>query len=296
MQIEAIEDPVERLVAYINERENIRVRRASGSPWPWTHNDILQAYRFTNVHREDDTVSRHYQKTIRNRYMEESIVLPGTVLYRWFNRVSTCDALFNEPDLSNTTAFEDYILNGNLSILEYQIDKVPPPHVTGSFIINGMAGYPKAKGVLMYFQDWIQKPWRDQWHDWLRTRPSLEQIYDWLYSEGLGTFMRGQIVADLKYLPFLQKASDWWTWAAPGPGSMRGLNVVLNRAMNNPWRKGEWLQELNNLNELITPKLDEIGITKLHNQDLQNCLCEFSKFTKAARGTGRPRQIFRSRV
>lgn len=296
MNIEAIEDPVIRFVAFIEERENIRIRRSSGKPWPWTQNEILQSYRFTNVHREDDAVSRHYQKTIRYRYGEDPLVFPGTVLYRWFNRISTCDAIFNEPMLNNISVFEEYMMNHpNIRLLEDAVHRVQRPYVTGSFIINGKPGFPKETGVLMYFEEWIQKPWREMWFQWLENPPLLEEMYNLILSDGLGSFMRGQIIADLKYLPFMKNVDDWWTWAAPGPGSMRGLNIVRNLAASNPWRKGEWLVELNRLSDEVTPMLEEIHIGKLHNQDLQNCLCEFSKFTKTARGTGRPRQTFKHR-
>jgi hypothetical protein len=105
--------------------------------------------------------------------------------------------------------------------------------------------------------------------------------------------MTAQIVADLKYLPTFRKASDWWTFAAPGPGSMKGLNIVLGSDMNQRWNKEIWLEELCALNDKVTPMLEDMGIDKLHNQDLQNCLCEFSKFTKVVRGLGRPRQVFK---
>jgi hypothetical protein len=76
---------------------------------------------------------------------------------------------------------------------------------------------------------------------------------------------------------------------------MRGLNVVLGREFHAPWKSGEWLENLILLHEQVTPALIECGIGELHNQDLQNCLCEFSKFTKVARGLGRPRQVFKNR-
>ena len=40
------------------EREEIRRRREAGQSWPWTSDPILQAYKFCNVRREDDRVSR----------------------------------------------------------------------------------------------------------------------------------------------------------------------------------------------------------------------------------------------
>jgi len=39
---------------FCNEREAIRVRREAGQPFPWTDNEILCNYRFTNINREHD--------------------------------------------------------------------------------------------------------------------------------------------------------------------------------------------------------------------------------------------------
>src|SRR5258706_195533 len=125
MIISEIENSVDRFVAFIAEREAIRMRRfVMQNPWPWTDDPILQEFRFTNVHREDDAVSQHYQKTVRNRYIDSCLVIPGTVIYRWFNRMSTCDDIFKE------TVFEDYIGTGNLKFLQDCINNIPPPHIT----------------------------------------------------------------------------------------------------------------------------------------------------------------------
>ena len=295
MNIETIENPVDRFVAFVKEREEIRSRRSRGYIWPWTDNTILSTYSFTNIHREDDRVSKHYQKTIRDRYAEEDLVFPGTMLYRWFNREETCDFLFNQPDFNYQSTFERYMELNELEILLQRIRMTPTPHVTGSFSIPSLPGHPKGEGVMRYFHTWCQKPWREQWHKWIMVNPppTLQEVYEWIKSNGLGTFMRGQIIADLKYLPFMCLAEDWWTFAAPGPGSKRGLNLVMRRDMDASWKPEEWLAALTNLNTVVTPKLEDVGIKKLHNQDLQNCLCEFSKFEKTRTGRGRPRRLYR---
>jgi hypothetical protein len=292
MKIADIQDPVERFVAFIKERETIRLLRASNFPWPWTEDPILQEFRFTNIHREDDKVSQHYQKTIRDRYGENPFIFPATVAYRWFNRPSTCDALFT----GNKSVFEAYLERDNITILRECISQLSSPYVTGAYIITGKPGYSKVEGVLQYIDHWCgTHPWEVQWDYWKENPPLLSEMYDWISSEGLGSFMKGQIIADLKYVPFMRDVADWWIWATPGPGSLRGLNIVLDRPMMAPWPKGEWLVQLIRLNDIVTPKLEQAGIGRLHNQDLQNCLCEYSKFTKTARGIGRPRQIFRNR-
>jgi hypothetical protein len=291
-----IEDPVQRFIAFIHEREQIRIRRERGDKFPWTTDRILLQYRFTNIHREDDRVSKHYQKTIRQRYEHDAIVVPATVLYRWFNRPSTCDFFFNQSDLmSNMSPFEQYIETKDIDNLKAILKLMPPPHVTGAFIIQGKQGYTKGEGVLEYFNDWCTKPWREEWQRWNDSQPVLlEDVYNWIrqHATGLGSFMGAQIVADLKYIPLLMNTVDWHDWAAPGPGSMRGLNMVLDQEPTSSWNPAMWLTALQALNEEITPTLLELGIGKLHNQDLQNCLCEFSKYEKTRLGLGRPRQVF----
>jgi hypothetical protein len=298
MSIVDIKDPVEQFVAFIEERENIRVRRSKGYPWPWTHESILQQYRFTNIHREDDATSIHYQKSVRDRYGDNEQVFPGTLLYRWFNRISTCDRFFNEPNFTNKSIFELYIDSGDYDLLLNRLNQIPTPHVTGAYLIPSKPGYPKGEGVLQYFHNWCKRPWQEQWSHWKTDGPpTLQEMYDWIGAvPGLGSFMTAQIVADLKYLPTFQKASDWWTFAAPGPGSKKGLNIVIGADIKSPWTLNGWRETLNELNDQVTPMLADAGIEKLHNQDLQNCLCEFSKFTKVARGLGRPRQIFKHGV
>jgi hypothetical protein len=98
--------------------------------------------------------------------------------------------------------------------------------------------------------------------------------------EGIGSFISAQIIADLKYVDPLKQAHDWWTFAASGPGSMRGLNRLLSRQVNATWTEGKWRQELQGLAARIAPDLERIGIGRLHNQDLQNALCEFARYEK----------------
>lgn len=291
--ISEIQDPLERYFAFIVERDQIYRRKQAGQAWPWTDDEILRAYRFTEIYRERDKTSLHYQKTVRDRYQGSAFVLPATVLYRWFNRMETCDFFFNQPDFNNQSVFEEYIETNDLTILRNCLNRIPTPHVTGAFIINGKPGYAKGEGVLVYFHEWCQKQWLIKWNMWLVDPPTLQQMFDWLREDGagLGSFMAAQLVADLKYVPFMKDVPDWWTWAAPGPGSMRGMNVILGNSIFQPWNPKLWLKEVQKLRLIENERLPELG--PFHAQDTQNHLCEYSKYCKVLTGMGRPRQVYR---
>jgi hypothetical protein len=94
-----------------------------------------------------------------------------------------------------------------------------------------------------------------------------------------GDFMSGQVIADIKPYGVLADAPDWFTWAPRGPGSMRGLNILNNRDLNAKWTQKNFLEEVNALQELINRKLKLSPPLDAH--DVQNCLCEASKYFKA---------------
>lgn len=56
--------PYERLCYWVAEREQIRNRNEAGQSAPWTADPILETYRFTNVRRRDDRVSRLFASAI----------------------------------------------------------------------------------------------------------------------------------------------------------------------------------------------------------------------------------------
>lgn len=110
--------------------------------------------------------------------------------------------------------------------------------------------------------------------------------------EGVGSFLSGQIIADLKNTKGhpLEHAEDWWTFVQPGPGSLRGASwfhygdpegVTATNFMSHfdkirTYYEAEWEKDKS------TPYLC--------NQDLQNCLCEFDKYMRVRNGTGRSKR------
>jgi hypothetical protein len=121
---------------------------------------------------------------------------------------------------------------------------------------------------------------------------SLESADRKLTTPGIGTFLRGQILADLKmgYMP-LEFAKDWDTWCAVGPGSTAGLNYLHNR---NPCilPANVFIKEVNELRPIIERAT---GIS-LCAQNTQNCLCEFSKFVRTKYYGGKPKSQYRPEV
>lgn len=257
------------LAYWINERWAIYQRKEEQKkPAPWSLDKIMQEYRFCNVHRENDRVTRWIKKNWRDPHQHDPHLWHRMLVARLFNWPPTLEFMgypdpWNPMDLLQR--LREYRGNGN---------KV----FTGAYIVS-TNGRPMDK---LDYVLWVL----DEAHTARPLRDSLAETHAQLIQlEAVGSFIAAQVVADLKHTPQLgiQKCPDWYDWAAPGPGSIRGLNRVLT---GNPegtnWRNPAFSQELMALREELEPLIEWVPDIDL--QDLQNCLCEFDKYQRIAQG------------
>jgi hypothetical protein len=272
-------------------------------PPPFTDDPILQKYRFCNVYREDDRTTRWCKKYVRDPLLDKPEVLLAVVIFRWFNRITTGEAIFCQTGLTHNgleTAFEHYLRVGKTNVLLHAIKHFckDGPYVTGAYTILGFRGMTKLHGVLKAIETFDCHSAPDNWRSIAKTclkqLTSLEEVWDWLKDfPYLGGFTAAQIIADLKYTYLLSNAPDWYTFAKSGPGSRRGLNLVYGRPMKQPWRsETEWCEHLIKLRKETRQWFLNAGMVAPHAQDVQNICCEFSKYEKTRLGEGRPRGIF----
>jgi hypothetical protein len=276
------------LFHWIKERHSIYEKRRAGLPKPWTADPILQQYRFTNVYRELDTVTVWIANNWRNRRPADVADLP----YSWFAMVVA--RLINWPD---TLAELGYPVPWNsrrfVDVLRARAargEKV----FTGAYMIS--AGPDAGQDKATYLADKVLTPlWenRDKTTFRIAQGSALDDVQRILQSQnGLGSFMAAQVVADLKYTFPFTLATDWASFAASGPGSMRGLNWVCGREFEAHWNEQDFRAALATLKQIVDPWLVENQLPVMHAQDLQGCLCELHKYVKVQQGWGKPRQKY----
>lgn len=285
---------IEDLLYFIKERYSIYLKKEEGKSKPWTKDPILQTYKFCNVYREHDTVTKWVARNIREPYatnknlwfmlcIARQINWPNTLqdlidtenawpIKTWDWKVA-CEVMRKRRSQDLKVYGGAYMLRGDIQKEEGPNDK---PLYTCSKVLNGVWENRKFIEPLM--------------------SSTLEEAHKALLdNHGWGSFLAAQVIADLKYCPPLKDTSDWWAWAASGPGSRRGLNRVYSRQVNEPCKEEKWLKDLQFLGNYISSDIKRFGMPRLHSQDLQNCLCEFDKYQRVKNGEGRPKNLYNGR-
>ena len=285
-----------QLLKFVKERESIRLKRERGLPPPWTKDKILAQYRFCNIRRSDDRVSRWFrQNVLRQEYIDLDLgsFLLFTGLCRYVNWPPTIKAIMDaklwprkKPNWKKIGALIDKLASeGKAWTGAYMIRAPKKGGKKGSFIAEQTIGKEMAKVVpqlVAYFKNQVP------------AGRSCAVVWNTLRKgNGFGSFMTGQIVADWSYCGLLAEAYDLKTWAPMGPGSIRGYNrlVGITPIKKRP-KEDVWLAKLQECHQLIVSELgpDYQGMTLM---DVQNIFCENDKLQRVLLNQGRPRANYR---
>jgi hypothetical protein len=121
---------------------------------------------------------------------------------------------------------------------------------------------------------------------------SMENTWKLLLpSYGMGSFMAGQIVADLRWASN-GLWTDRYTWAPMGPGSMRGMNRIDETPLRRQLKQADFNNGLLQITAGLKLFLSPAILDRLELMDLQNVLCETDKYNRVLLGEGRPKQKY----
>jgi hypothetical protein len=262
---------------WIDQRERARQMRNLDAKRPYCDDPIINEYRFCNVRREDDRVTRWLKKYWRDPYWEHPNFIPAMLLARMVNWPPTLEAI-GFPEKWDSKAIVDIIHDvasrGKAWTSAYVITTCGKRVDKAVYVVEGVCGAARA----------IPRPGPDA---------TLQAVWTKLRAiDGLGAgFLAAQVVADLKYTPILEDAPDWWSWAVPGPGSRRGINRYFNEHPDHPMTDEVWKDALDVMISEVQPILPK-AVGRLHAQDWQSVMCEYSKWKRIKEG-GRGKQRYK---
>lgn len=280
MKIEEVKrlSTIDRFLYWIRERYQIYLKRKVGKEKPWTNDEILQTYKFCNVHRKNDRVSQWLINHWYKPYKNHRHILLACTLARQLNNIESLGAV-GFPD--------QWLPESVLTILKKRHES-GLKNYAGAYVIASIANQ---SGIheLKYLQT-VEIVCQPIYDSQLRINTSnIESTWNSLLEfKGFGSFICGQVVADLVW----GLDGDWSdidSFAPVGPGSTRGMNRLKQRDKNKSLSQLKFLTELRDLFEFVSKRK---SIPKMNAMDLQNCLCEFDKYSRTLEGSGKPKQKY----
>ena len=269
----------ERFLYWVEERESIRLKKESQEEKPWTDDEILQTFKFCNARRMDDRVSQWLLKNWFEPYYDHQNMLTACTLAREIN---------NTDSLEETGFPEKWNPKKVQKILEKRFEKGLKVF-SGAYMITGTLGGTKIDQV-------VNKVVTPIYRSKIKiNKDSMQESCTMLLPfAGFSHFISGQVIADMR-----QATEGHWSdakeWAPMGPGSKRGMNRLLGLDKNSPMKQDVFLKHLRDVIALVEENLPEIAL-RLEAIDVQNCLCEFDKYSRTLFGEGRPRSKYQGSV
>lgn len=246
-----VESVVVDPITWILEREKIRKLKEAGTPKPWTTDPVLQRFRFCNVRREDDAVSRWL---FQNWYPVTGPTVYAAVLARSLNRVSSLDRALKTGlavtwDRGNWNELPKPLFNGSAYSLRGTMN---------AWGASGIGTGRSAIGDLLAFV----------YRSSVKPAGSIQSTYDRLRSiKGIGPFLASQIAMDLG-TALGGNLPDENEFSPEGPGSNKGLALLQNNSSDDFYQI---------IAKLCKDWSTRTGLT-LRVRDVEQVLCEWHKY------------------
>lgn len=286
---------------YLNEREQIRLRKEADLPYPWTDDPILSTYKFTNVNRHHDKTSSVLREKFYgpNFHDDRRSILMNAALFRYFGTWEFAEAI-GWVDFDDWIDREDEIKDLAASRLASGLRVF-----TGAYVItNGGISAPKYEVVVDHYLSELYWNIRNICLVAQRNQSWKEVAETMMTIQGFGGtgFMTKEILLDTTYTGFWEDVhehstdgtfsypSDWKTWTPIGPGALRGASRVLG---DNEAKKVTNTVALQVITVLCRAQECWWKGNELVPTDIQFALCEFDKYERVRLNQGRPRSKYK---
>lgn len=274
---------------------------------PWTTDQVLRDFRFTNIRREHDKESKWVIEHIANNpELSYEDKLLNVILFRLYNKHETAELISMPFKFSQTP---DWNPEWYRSLFEAALVEDPKRvFFTAAFHTVGMKNTLKRvtgesyapMRILKFIKILINEGLVDD----IKACVNQQEVYQTLTDyNGIGRFLAYQFYVDMTYIAEFPFSENEFTVA--GPGCVMGLNYLFENRDGMSYEECLfWLRD--NLDRLFVEELGKDWDAKrvfwdLPEEDrcfnvmsLENCFCELSKYIRAKDGTGRPRKRYRA--
>ncbi|MBX3115780.1 MAG: hypothetical protein KF808_00365 [Cryobacterium sp.] len=198
------------------ERQKVYHARLRGEPGPWTDDPVISRFRFTNAYRAADRVSQDLIRVAHEGSQNAADVVLRVMLFRFFNKSSTWEALESRFDEITANSFDVETFSGVLDRLlargesVYSAAYIVPPPPFGAAR--------KHRNHMLLIEHMMRSGVVAQ----VAAAKSLREVFETISSyPSLGPFLSYQLAIDLSYTSVID--FDENDFVVPGPGARSGI-------------------------------------------------------------------------
>lgn len=266
-------DAVLDYIEFVAARHHVWEARRAGLPQPWTHNPIVASRKFTNVFRVLDYGSQ-YVNTLIDPELDPRDQLLRLFLYRHTGRVDAWEYLELASGFPTRANLPEVL--GALK--QYRGAASERSVFTSAYLVfpqSHTKGTDKVESILDLTDRLFNK---EGVADAFLAAPDQASRFATLRrNKGVGDFMSMQILTDWGYTPHVNEDREN-EFVVAGPGAKRGAAAL---ARGNPLDVIRWAQQLvHGLDNPPTIDLPDGRVRHPSLMDIQNTLCEFSKYVR----------------
>ena len=263
------------------ERQRVYLRRLAGEPPPWTDDPVLSAYRFTNAFRAADRVSQYLIRMAHeDPFASDETLFLRTLLFKIFNRIDTWEHIVDR--LGPPVAFRfDY--DACADLLSDRLRAGTPVYSAAYIMPSGGRrsghGGPKHRMHLHLLRDMVTYGLPQR----LMQTKSLGDAYQMLIGwRTLGPFLALQYAIDLNYTALMSHSET--DFVVAGPGARDGLWKCFDSIGDYTLAEAIlWLTDRQEAEfDRYGLRFDGLWGRPLQPIDVQNLLCEVSKYTRVS--------------
>lgn len=261
------------------ERQNIFFKRLkSPQGYPWTKDDVLRNYKFTNAYRVSDRVSQYLiSHVIKKGSQKNDEVFFRIILFKLFNKIETWQYLNDKTGEIKYSNFDFKLFS----------DTLKQARSKGLSIYSN--AYIMASGKSFFNYEYkhqnhlrlLEKMMQDRLPDVINTCNSMKEAYEKLLKyPGIGTFLAYQYITDINYSGITNFSEMEFVKA--GPGAKDGIK----KCFSDP---GNYSEEdiIKMVCENQESEFNRLGLNfkdlwgrRLQLIDCQNLFCEVDKYSR----------------
>lgn len=268
---------------FATERQKIFTFRRLGMPYPWTDNQVLLKYKFTNTYRASDRVSQYLIRNViysPNGCVDFSPedVFFRIILFKLFNKIETWEYLEKKLGVID---YKSYSFQSYDRLLSKQIEAGERIYSAAYIMPSGNSfGFKKKhcnnlKLIEYMMSEHIVKK--------IAMVKSLKELYNLLLGfPSLGKFLAFQYAIDINYSELCNFSE--MDFVIAGPGAQSGISKLFSdtNGYSNEYIIRLMAENQKQEFQRLNLNFSYIGNRMLQLIDCQNIFCETDKYTRVA--------------